>query len=108
MPVPSVSMIALLRPARLAAAPLGEHRRVGVVVDDDGQPEPLGQQVAHGDAAQRQMVGVQRDAGLGIDQARDPEARPRATSPGAASIASCTASTSWSISAPVSSGRARR
>ena len=47
MPVPSVSMIASLRPARRAAAPLGEHRRVGVVVDDDRQPEALGQQVAH-------------------------------------------------------------
>ena len=61
------------RPARLAPAPLGEHRRVAVVVDRDGQAEPLGQHVAHGDAVQREVVGVERHARLRIDQAGDAE-----------------------------------
>ena len=74
MPVPSVSMIALLRPARLAQPPLGEHRRVAVVVDGDRQAEALGEHVAHRHAVQRQVVGVERDAGRRIDEARDAEA----------------------------------
>ena len=62
MPVPSVSMIALLAPARLAQPPLGQQRRVAVVVDGHRQAEALGEHVAHRHPVQRQVVGVERDA----------------------------------------------
>ena len=66
------------RAARLAPAPLREHRRVAVVVDGDGQPEPLGQHVADRDALQRQVVGVQGDAGRQDRPGRGSRARLRA------------------------------
>ena len=61
------------RSARLAQPRLREQRRVAVVVDRDRQAEALGQHVAHRDAVQRQVVGVERHARRRVDETGDPE-----------------------------------
>ena len=55
-------------------AVLGEDRRVGVVVDEDRQAEPLAHQVAERHVVDRQVVRPDRDPALVVDQRRDAEA----------------------------------
>ena len=81
IPVPSVSITACAGAARRPEAVLGEHRRVGVVVDDDRQAEALGHQVAERHVLDRQVVGEDRDAALRGRSARGCRTRRLATSP---------------------------
>ena len=60
--------------ARCAGPVLGQHRQVGIVVDEYGQPEPFGHDVAERHAPQREVGRADRDAGALVDQRRDPEA----------------------------------
>jgi hypothetical protein len=55
-------------------APLGQHRRRRIVVDEDRQPEPLGHEVAEREVADRQVDRGHRDAALLVDQRGDSEA----------------------------------
>ena len=63
--------------ARRAVTPLGEHRAVGVVVDGDRQPEPLGHQRLEADALERQVRRGRDDAAAAVDHAGHAEADAR-------------------------------
>ncbi len=73
MPVPIVSTTRLGRAPCRAGAMLGERRRIAVVVDEHGQPEPLGHHVPERDVGQRQVDRDHRDPGALVDQAGNPE-----------------------------------
>ena len=100
----------LLRPARRAEAPLREHRRVGVVVDEDRQPDALGDEIAERHVDDRQVRRHHGDAALAVDQAGDPDAdRVDAARPALDRVADLqTAETTVSITAAWSGARAGR
>ena len=56
-----------------AGAVLGDRRRVAVVVDEHGQPEPFGHHVAERDVGQRRVDPDDRDPVALVHQHRDPE-----------------------------------
>ena len=62
------------RPARGAAAVLGEHRHVRVVVHEHGQAKPLAHQVAERHAVERQVVRHHHRAACRAHQRGDAEA----------------------------------
>ena len=60
--------------ARRAGASLRPDRAVGVVVDLDRQPEPLGHHLAELQIGEREVDRLHRDAGPAVERAGDPEA----------------------------------
>ena len=67
----------LARSARSAGPVLGERRHVGVVIDEYGQPQPLGHDRAERDVGEWEIDCNHAAAATLIHQARDPEAHRR-------------------------------
>ena len=74
IPVPTVIITALRGAARRPVEVLGERRDVGVVVDEDGEAGPLGDEVANRHVVDRQVDRGDRDAAVAVDRRRDAEA----------------------------------
>ena len=91
-----------------AEAVLGERRDVGVVVDEDRQPEALADQVADRDVDDRQVDGADRDPALAVDRARDPEPDRRGLRTGVDRASRISASSSSSSSLERAAEGARR
>ena len=74
MPVPSVSMTMSLAPLAGTDPPLGDRRRVRVVVDPDRKREALAHALAEVEVRERDVAPTTRPARALVDRRRDPEA----------------------------------
>jgi len=71
----------VLRAAASAGRPLCERRRVGVVLDGDGEPQALGGSVAESEVVQRDVDRASDGSALVVDLRRDSEADRDGTLP---------------------------